>query len=372
KLSEVYNIPLNQVGMILSAEVGFLALAMLFSGTLSDRFGRKPIIFYSLLAGGILTLLCATASSWPMLVVYRALLGIAVSGITAAVTVYISEEVSPALAGIVTGYFIFGNSLGSMSGRVFATLMMEHVSIDTIFFIFGGVLIAMALAVKLFLPTSRQFVPTPSLQLGAVLKGGLEHFKNIRVSLCFVIGFILFGSFTSIFNFLAFYLHRPPYELSYTWIGLIPVSFSLTFFLAPYAARVALNIGSMNALSMLIICMMVGAFLTLIAPSLWVFISGIVLLSVAFFSAHSTVLAWVSSRSPNAKGQATSFYLLCYYSGGAVMGYLNGYLFSWQGWNAIAASCLMMLGIGLFICRFIFAKYEKQPQIKKQSVQESF
>ncbi|SQJ26389.1 permease [Salmonella enterica subsp. enterica] len=125
KLSEVYNIPLNQVGMILSAEVGFLALAMLFSGTLSDRFGRKPIIFYSLLAGGILTLLCATASSWPMLVVYRALLGIAVSGITAAVTVYISEEVSPALAGIVTGYFIFGNSLGSMSGRVFATLMME-------------------------------------------------------------------------------------------------------------------------------------------------------------------------------------------------------------------------------------------------------
>lgn len=307
-----------------------------------------------------------------MLVVYRALLGIAVSGITAAVTVYISEEVSPALAGIVTGYFIFGNSLGSMSGRVFATLMMEHVSIDTIFFIFGGVLIAMALAVKLFLPTSRQFVPTPSLQLGAVLKGGLEHFKNIRVSLCFVIGFILFGSFTSIFNFLAFYLHRPPYELSYTWIGLIPVSFSLTFFLAPYAARVALNIGSMNALSMLIICMMVGAFLTLIAPSLWVFISGIVLLSVAFFSAHSTVLAWVSSRSPNAKGQATSFYLLCYYAGGAVMGYFNGYLFSWQGWNAIAASCLMMLGIGLFICRFIFAKYEKQPQIKKQSVQESF
>lgn len=371
KLSEVYNIPLNQVGMILSAEVGFLALAMLFSGTLSDRFGRKPIIFYSLLAGGILTLLCATASSWPMLVVYRALLGIAVSGITAAVTVYISEEVSPALAGIVTGYFIFGNSLGSMSGRVFATLMMEHVSIDTIFFIFGGVLIAMALAVKLFLPTSRQFVPTPSLQLGAVLKGGLEHFKNIRVSLCFVIGFILFGSFTSIFNFLAFYLHRPPYELSYTWIGLIPVSFSLTFSCAiccpcrveywvDECAQYADHLYDGRCISYANRPFSVGFhFRYRFTVS-------------RIFSAHSTVLAWVSSRSPNAKGQATSFYLLCYYSGGAVMGYLNGYLFSWQGWNAIAASCLMMLGIGLFICRFIFAKYEKQPQIKKQSVQESF
>lgn len=48
KLSEVYHIPLNQVGMILSAEVGFLAFAMLFSGSLSDRFGRKPVIFASL------------------------------------------------------------------------------------------------------------------------------------------------------------------------------------------------------------------------------------------------------------------------------------------------------------------------------------
>ncbi len=42
--------------MILSAEVGFLALAMLFSGTLSDRFGRKPIIF--LFVAGSFNLLC--------------------------------------------------------------------------------------------------------------------------------------------------------------------------------------------------------------------------------------------------------------------------------------------------------------------------
>ena len=32
KLAEVYHIPLNQVGLILSAEVGCLALAMLFTG----------------------------------------------------------------------------------------------------------------------------------------------------------------------------------------------------------------------------------------------------------------------------------------------------------------------------------------------------
>ena len=67
KLSEVYGIPLKQVGLVLSVEIGCLALALLFSGSLSDRFGRKKIIVCSLLAGSILTLCCALASSWPML-----------------------------------------------------------------------------------------------------------------------------------------------------------------------------------------------------------------------------------------------------------------------------------------------------------------
>lgn len=370
KLSEVYHIPLNQVGMILSAEVGFLAFAMLFSGSLSDRFGRKPVIFASLFAGGVLTLLCALAPSWQVLVIFRALLGIAVSGVTAAITVYISEEVSPGMAGIITSYFIFGNSLGSMSGRVIATQMMEHFSVEVIFSLFGCVLIIIALVVKFLLPASRNFKASSSLQLSVVFRGGLNHIRNIKVSLCFITGFILFGSFTSIFNFLAFNLHNAPYNLDYTWIGLIPLSFSLTFFIAPYAARQAIRYGSMNVLSFLISFMMVGVFITFIAESVWLFISGVVLLSAAFFSSHSIILAWVSARTSSAKGQATSFYLLSYYSGGAVMGYVNGWLFAIQGWGGLAISCLVMLGIGLMITRVISAKYEYQKAAEKNSLSE--
>ncbi len=103
---------------------------------------------------------------------------------------------------------------------------------------------------------------------------------------------------------------------------------------------------------------MVGAFLTLIALLCGFSFPGIVLLSVAFFSAHSTVLALGQFTGPNAKGQATSFYLLCYYSGGAVMGYLNGVSFLTAGDGMLLlTSCLIVLkGIGLFICRFYFRK----------------
>lgn len=362
KLAEVYNIPLNQVGLILSAEVGCLALAMLFTGSLSDRFGRKQTIVVSLLLGGILTLLCATVSAWPQLVIYRALLGLAVSGITAAVTVYICEEVSPVLAGVITGYFIFGNSLGSMSGRVIATLLMEHVSLNIIFILFGSLLIVMALYVLYFLPASRNFVPSTSLNLMQMFKGGIEHFQNKKISLAYVIGFILFGSFTSIFNFIAFYLHHEPFNLPFSQIGLIPISFALTFFSAPTTARCALRFGAMNMLSILLIAMIAGAAISILANSVPVFIFGIVLLSVAFFTAHSTILSWVSSHASHAKGQATAFYLFCYYAGGAVLGYLNGFIFAKTSWYGLAISVITGLAIGLVISRAL------QMQSKKEKV----
>ena len=58
-LAVEYNVPVSQVSIILSAETALLAIGLLFTGTLSDHYGRKRVIIVSLLLGGILTLLCA-------------------------------------------------------------------------------------------------------------------------------------------------------------------------------------------------------------------------------------------------------------------------------------------------------------------------
>ncbi|WP_410013552.1 MFS transporter [Sodalis sp. C49] len=353
KLSEVYGIPLNQVGLILSVEISCLALALLFSGSLSDRFGRKQLIVYSLLAGGLLTLCCAFASSWTMLLLLRGLLGLTVSGITAAVTVYISEEIIPAMTGIITGYFIFGNSLGSMSGRVFASQMMDRIPVAGIFIIFGGILLLMALLVLFFLPASKNFVAMPNLNLALMLRGGIAHFRNKTLFLMFIIGFMIFGSFTSVFNFIAFHLHNTPFHLSYAWIGLIPISFSLTFFSAPAAGRATLKYGAMNVLTLLLTVMLAGIVITLMTENIFVFIVGIVFFAVSFFISHSVALAWVSKNARVNKGQATAFYLFFYYLGGAAIGYLNGFLFARFSWSGMIGSIVSMLVIALLVCRIL-------------------
>ncbi len=140
-LAVEYDVPVSQVSIILSAETALLAIGLLFTGTLSDHYGRKKLIIVSLLLGGFLTLLCPLVESWAMLVALRAVIGLALSGIAAAATAYISEEVAPVVAGVVTGYFVFGNSMGGMSGRIIASQLIEHISINTIFYGFAVSLI---------------------------------------------------------------------------------------------------------------------------------------------------------------------------------------------------------------------------------------
>ncbi len=77
-------------------------------------------------------------------------------------------------------------------------------------------------------------------------------------------------------------------------------------------------------LGMLIICMMVGAFFTPIAPSVRSLQVSFTV-SRIFSRRHSNRIAWVTTESKR-KGQATSLICLSYH-GGAVNGY-NGHLFS--------------------------------------------
>ncbi|GAB7273657.1 hypothetical protein DZS_50560 [Dickeya ananatis] len=46
----------------------------------------------------------------------------------------------------------------------------------------------------------------------------------------YVVSFIIFGVFTSLYNYLAFYLAREPFNVSHANAGLISFSFIMSFF----------------------------------------------------------------------------------------------------------------------------------------------
>ena len=351
-LAVEYNVPVSQVSIILSAETALLAIGLLFTGTLSDHYGRKRLIIVSLLLGGVLTLLCPLVESWAMLVALRAVIGLALSGIAAAATAYISEEVAPVAAGIVTGYFVFGNSMGGMSGLIIASQLIDHISINTIFYGFAVSLIVVAILVNFLLPASRNFTPTQNLNVMRMVKGAASHFKNKNLALAFVISFIIFGAFTSLYNYLAFFLKGEPFHISPANAGLLSFSFALSFFTAPQAGRLSAKYGAMKVLRVLFLIMALGMLLTLTA-NVVTFIAGAVIFTGCFFGCHSIGLSWVSKNATHSRGQAVALYLFFYYMGGSVVGFVNGFVFHSMGWQGMTGFILALLGVGVVVATYL-------------------
>lgn len=354
-----YDIPVSQVSIILSAETAMLAFGLLFTGTLADHYGRKKLIIVSLLLGGILTLLCPLAQSWTLLVALRAVIGLALSGIAAAATAYISEEVAPVVAGVVTGYFVFGNSMGGMSGRIIASQLIDHISINTIFYGFAVSLIVVAILVNFLLPASKNFKPTENLNVLCVVKGAAEHFKNKNLSRVFIISFIIFGVFTSLYNYLAFFLKGEPFNISHSNAGLISFSFALSFFTAPQAGRFAEKYGSMNVLRTLFAIMALGMLLTLV-DNVVVFIVGAVIFTGCFFGCHSIGLRWVSKNATHARGQAVALYLFFYYMGGSLIGFVNGLVFHATGWHGMTGFIITLLVVAAVVATSLSGNEQKK------------
>ncbi|ELI8806445.1 MFS transporter [Klebsiella michiganensis] len=357
-LAVEYDVPVSQVSIILSAETALLAIGLLFTGTLSDHYGRKKLIIVSLLLGGLLTMLCPLVESWAMLVALRAVIGLALSGIAAAATAYISEEVAPVVAGVVTGYFVFGNSMGGMSGRIVASQLIDHISINTIFCGFAISLILVALLVYFLLPASQNFKPTQNLNVLRVVKGAASHFKNKKLALAFVISFIIFGVFTSLYNYLAFFLKGEPFHISPANAGLLSFSFALSFFTAPQAGRLSAKYGSMRVLRALFVMMALGMLLTL-TSNVVTFIIGAVIFTGCFFGCHSIGLSWVSKNATHARGQAVALYLFFYYMGGSVIGFVNGFVFHSMGWQGMTGFIIALLAVGAVVATYLSSSETK-------------
>ena len=357
-LAVEYDVPVSQVSIILSAETALLAIGLLFTGTLSDHYGRKKLIIVSLLLGGLLTMLCPLVESWAMLVALRAVIGLALSGIAAAATAYISEEVAPVVAGVVTGYFVFGNSMGGMSGRIVASQLIDHISINTIFYGFAISLILVALLVNFLLPSSQNFKPTQNLNVLRVVKGAASHFKNKKLALAFVISFIIFGVFTSLYNYLAFFLKGERFHNSPANAGLLSFSFALSFFTAPQAGRLSAKYGSMRVLRALFVMMALGMLLTL-TSNVVTFIIGAVIFTGCFFGCHSIGLSWVSKNATHARGQAVALYLFFYYMGGSVIGFVNGFVFHSMGWQGMTGFIIALLAVGAVVATYLSSSETK-------------
>jgi YNFM family putative membrane transporter len=336
-----------QSSLALSAATGALAVSLLGSSVLSERYGRKPLMAGSMFAGGILTLLAAFAHSYGQLLVLRALLGLLLGGMPALAMAYLSEEIDGPSLGHSMGLYIGGSAFGGMAGRVMSSFISDFYDWRVAVGAMGVAGLYAAWEFKRSLPPSRRFRQGQG-GLRALVGGTIKHMGDSGLPWLFCLSFLLMGCFVSMYNYIGYRLLAPPYGLRQSAVGAMSVLYLLGIFSSVWAGKLADRLGRRNVLWIVMAAMLAGLLLTLAAP-LALVVVGVGLFTFGFFASHSVASSWVGRRARPPQALASALYLFFYYLGSSVVGWLAGVLWAHGGWAGVVSLLGAILAAALAI-----------------------
>lgn len=344
--SEEFGVTPAASSLSLSLSTGFLAFAIFGAAAVSESLGRRSLMFISLMGAALCTLACAMAPNWHVLLVFRALEGFLLGGVPAVAMTYLAEEIEPRGLGGAMGLYIAGNAFGGMAGRVVTGTIAEFLTWRPALAAVGILGLAAAIGFLYLLPPSRNFTPRKGVNVAFHLKAWASHFRNPVLPLLFAIGFLVMGSFVTVYNYAGFRLVAEPYDLSQTELGLIFTAYLFGIVASWVAGLLGDRIGHFTVLPAGVLVAALGAAVTLATP-LPLVILGIVLVTIGFFVTHSVASALVGRLAHGTKGHASSLYLLAYYLGSSIAGSIGGYFWLADGWSAVVFFILAMLAVCL-------------------------
>ncbi|CAM4169692.1 MFS transporter [Acinetobacter pragensis] len=331
----------------LSFSTSALAVGLLFTGLISDRFGRKPVMAYALCLASSLLIISSFFPIWEVFLFTRILIGLMVSGVAAVAMTYIGEEIADQDIGFAMGLYISGTAIGGMGGRLVAGVLVDFISWQAATLIIGLLNLAIAVTFFIILPKSRHFKAYP-IRFRRFKESFTKNIEDPKLRLLFILGFILMGCFVSIFNYISYHLLEKPFELSQMWIGLISAAYLAGIYSSPRASSWCRKFGRNKVLPCMLLMMLLGLMMMLI-PSLWGIFIGLLIFTFSFFAAHSTASSWVSVHSLQYRAVASSLYLFCYYLGSSVLGSSSGLVWESWGWTGITIFIALILALGMFL-----------------------
>ncbi|HEY1863747.1 MAG TPA: MFS transporter [Roseiarcus sp.] len=344
--ARAFSISPAAASLSLSAATGVLAVAMVFSGTLSDALGRKALMTASLAAAGAATLAASFAPNWTTLVALRALTGLALSGVPAVAMAYLVEEVDRSAVGLAVGLYVAGNTLGGMGGRLASAGIADVGGWRGAVGIVGLISLGCAAVFAFALP-KEQRAPAKA-QAIALLPTIAMHFRDPGLRYLFAMGFLLMGAFVATYNYIGFRLEAPPFSLSPAVVGLVYSIYLIGAVSSTVTGELAGRYGRRRVIGFAIAFMPIGVLLTL-PDNLWLMILGVGVVTIGFFGGHSIASSWVGLRAETGKAQASALYLFFYYAGSSLAGSIGGWVLSLAAWPGEAAFVGGLSAVALLI-----------------------
>lgn len=329
-LVETLDMSATTASLTISAATGALACSIIPISALSERFGRGRVLIISALAATGIGLLLPLAPNAATLIGLRFAQGICIAGVPAVAMTWLSEEVRVLDQPHAMGIYIAGNSVGGLVGRLLPALALEVVNWRWALLLASASALLAALIMAALLPRQRRFMPR-RLSFADEAQAMLQHLKTPQLALLYFVGLSAMGCFVSMYNYFGFRMVHT-FGLSQGLVGLVFLMYLAGTWSSARAGAWVARLGRGRAL-MLGASVMASGLLLMFPATLWVTFPGLLLFTAAFFFVHSTASSWVGLMATHHRAEGTSLYLLSYYVGSSLVGWLSGVAFEAWGWT---------------------------------------
>ncbi|WP_225998934.1 MFS transporter [Paenibacillus sp. BJ-4] len=335
--------------------LGFAAGCLVYGG-LSDRFGRKQVIVYGLLALTIISLCLGLTSQYSVLVTLRLLQGLAAAtfspvALAYAVDMFPTEKRVTAIGFISTGFLVAG-----IAGQVFSIVVSESMGWNMVFRMLGVLYAITFLIVFFFLPKASS--PQRDVRVLAAFSQLGTVVRSYPLWLSYTVAFVLLMSFVSMYTVLGNYLGGSEFALNRTQMLYVRSAGIIGMLLSPFAGKLAQKFG----VHFILRTALVLAILSLALMGMTHSLIAIVVLSICYVSGIAlsvpSLIAIVGQLGGSARAIAVSLYTFILFAGTSLAPMLSIRLMG-DGGNQAATFMLLaaVLSVG-FIASLLIRNHQ--------------
>jgi YNFM family putative membrane transporter len=355
-LAREFGVSQTDAALLTAVAMVPLGVAPIVYGFVVDQMSAKRLLRISvgLLMATELLLACAT-SFW-MLLLLRFLQGLALPAVFTALMTYSAKSAAPERVRHALNVYIGTSIIGGVSGRLVGGFIAEFFHWRLAFVLIAALLACAWLGLAGLRADTRHAADQIGISsVRSTLADPVYRYAYLGI-------FFVFFVFASVLNYLPFRLTALRPDIMESTIALVYLGYLIGVAIALNGARIADRLGGELRGVHIGVALLGAGVVGMSTSSLAGIFTFVFCMCAGFFLSHSLLTAYLNHHTSGRKGIVNGLYIASYYAGGALGGWLPGYVYRGAGWQAFLASLLVMLGCAAWwIRRMRLASVRRAP-----------
>ncbi len=345
EIARAIGISESRAGLIPALTQMGYGLGLLFLIPLGDKAERRRLIVTLVLLAAVALLFTGGANSALLLFALNLVVGL-LSVVPQIIVPFVATLSGPADRNRNVGTVMSGLLIGILLARTASGFLGEHLGWRFVYFIAAGVMVVLAVLLRIMLPASREETGASYFALMRSIPGLLRKLPVLGEAA--VNGALIFGVFSVFWSTLVFKLEALPAHFGAQTAGLFGLVGASGALAANLSGRLADRMGPCRIVR--IGCTVVfgsWAVMWLGGGSVWALACGAVLLDFGIQASHVANQALIFAQMPEARSRINTVYMVTFFTGGAIGSLAGSYTWKQAGWTGVCVLGAALMVIAL-------------------------